>query len=166
MNTKAYFSYFKLLSVIIIITGVCSCSLDDEDGVMPTALFIVSGTVVYANTDDMPMENVMVSLGMQFEQSNKDSIIIYLDSINIKAEHKGNFKLAIREFPQSQKFILNIRDVQTSSKERFQFKPQTIYFTNPSFENGNGAWYAGEVENKLGLIRIETYRNDNNPRKE
>jgi len=160
MNTKTYFTHFIFITAILLIAGFNSCSLDDSDSVSDlTAQFVVSGRVVDANADDVAVNDAMVSLGMLFEKNKGDTVVIYLDSI--KTEDKGNFKLHIREFPQSQKFLLKVSDTYTGDNKRFEAKSQMVYFTNPSFENGNGSWYVGEVENKLGIIKVEFYNKDN-----
>lgn len=157
MKIKVLSIYLKIASVILIFLCVSACSADSDDIVVPMARFYVTGTIVENDGKGTPISGAKVALGLPYVYYG-DTLIYYIDSLQTKGE--GVFKLSILEFPQPQKFTLKIEDTGSIPDGRFETKTPRIDFINPSFSNGNGSWFAGEVERDLGIIKIDIIRNE------
>ncbi len=157
MTIKVLSYYLKITIITLVLAGVYSCSNDEEGYVVPTARFVVSGTLVEDNpeAEDIYLSGIKVSLGIPYEDKGNKGIL-YLDSLTTKED--GRFILSIIEYPQPQKFVLKIENVDVGGNGSFETIFQDVDFINPSFNNGNGGWFAGDTERNLGLIKINILR--------
>lgn len=157
MKIKLLSVYSRILSFVLVFLGFQSCSTvdpKDEYGT-PSAKFIVKGKV---ENGDKEVSGLKVALGVINKGYDKEKVR-YVDSVN--TDVKGLFKVSIKDFPTSQKFVIKYEDIDEEKNGLLETVIDTVRFDNPSFTNGSGGWYVGETTKDLGTVKL----NSSNPEK-
>lgn len=148
MKIKVLSVYSKILSFFLILLGFSACDSGGTEYGTPNAKFIVKGKVV--DEKDNIIDGLKVALG-RVESENKKTTY-YTDSIN--TDSNGAFKLSIEDFPSDQKFVIRYDNSDQEKSSILVRKIDTVRFEKPSFTNGSGNWYAGEVTKDLGTVKV------------
>lgn len=127
-----------LLSIIGIgaICNLTSCEYGvpgTEYGV-PHATFIVKGEVQSENSST-PISNIRVIMGYDTSYTNQE----------------GKYQLENTEFPDSQTFLIEFKDVDGTSKGEYHPKDTIIDFDDPQFSDESATWNKGSVEQELDV---------------
>lgn len=157
MKIRLLSAYSRVLSFFLVFLGFQSCSIidsKDEYGT-PSAKFIVKGKVENGNKE---VSGLKVALGV-INNGYGTGKVCYVDSVN--TDVKGLFKVSIKDFPTSQKFVIKYEDIDGEKNGLLETVIDTVRFDNPSFTNGSGGWYVGETTKDLGTVKL----NSSNPEK-
>ena len=127
----------SLIAWVLSVCGIACTNIACEYGT-PEAKFTVYGTVKSEETN-LPVEHFQVI--MRNDTAFSDAV--------------GKYKVSVFDFPTSQSFDLNLKDVDGSDHGEFAPKDTLIQFENPNFKSGDGHWYKGETDKEVN-IRLKT----------
>jgi len=132
---KKFFSgYNTLIGAILTLLGFSqSCDPMAEYGV-PSARFIVNGTVSEDNTEQV-IEGIRVTM-------HYDTVF---------TDENGEYRIATTDWPGDHIFAIRFEDIDSVQNGLFSTLDTSAVFTNPEFENGDDSWYQGQVEQELNI---------------
>ena len=112
----------------------------------PHATYKVKGVVV-SEENDSPIVGIRAELREEYSYSNYVIATAYTDS-------QGVFFLQGSAFPRA---TLNVELTDVDGEINGSFVSMNIEadFSNKTFTGGSGAWYDGEAEIDLGIIRMK-----------
>lgn len=153
MKLKAISFYSSVLSFLLVLLGFSSCSAidpKDEYGV-PSAKFKVNGSLVDEIDNSVSITGMKVAIG-QLRRDGAELNAYYVDSM--VTNNTGEFNLSLIDFPLPQRFVIKYEDTDAAQNGNYGLIIDTIQFENPSFTDGNGSWYKGEIVKDLGKVKI------------
>ena len=137
---KFYSVYNSLIIGLLGLLGLTtSCEKLGPDPVaeygVPSAKFIINGNITNS-TDNTPINNIRVV--MKGDTSYSDS--------------NGNYSVIDKYgFPGNQDIDIKFKDIDGATNGEFNDLDTVVEIKNPSYQNGDGNWYAGEATQELNV---------------
>jgi len=141
---KNYLSILNKLILMLLAFLGFSCD-PNEPGVeygMPCADFKVNGNIV----DEISLEKIS---NIQVVLQNALSSTIHGDTAY--SDENGNYEVSLNDFPGSNAFIVNFKDVDGTRNGSYLATDTIIDFSDIEFTDGDGSWYSGEKSKELNI---------------
>ncbi len=134
----------RILLSVLGFGAVCSLnSCDDDNGAVeygtPYATFKVMGKVKSEQTSN-PVSNIRVIMG----------------SDTTFSDESGNFQVSNTDFPESQSFKVEFKDIDGETNGAYQSLDTIVEFVDPEFSGGSGGWDNGKTEKEMNVNLKDT----------
>lgn len=134
-SLKAYNAFIATLLAILGFTTSCKDYLIRTEYGTPSAKFIVNGKIE-SSVSNTAIENIRV--------------IMHGDTTFTDGE--GKYQVSDKYgFPRSQIYDIKFQDIDGSQNGEFENFDTVVEFKDPSFINGDGHWYQGEISKELNV---------------
>jgi len=126
----------KVLAGLLTLLGFAStCGDPAVEYGMPTAKFIVKGSVTSLNSNEA-IQGIRVTLQQDTAWTDKD----------------GKYEVSNRgAFPDDQTFAIQFTDYDGSANGDYQDVDTLVEFKDPEFTNGDDNWYSGETTKEFNI---------------